>query len=36
MSKKAFDKISAGLNEALEIAKDNARPTPALHRRALA
>ena len=27
MSKKAFDRISAGLNEALEIAKDNARPT---------
>ena len=26
MSKKAFDKIAAGLNEALEIAKGNAKP----------
>ena len=27
MSKKAFDKIAAGLNEALEIAKGNAKPS---------
>lgn len=26
MSKKAFDKIAAGLNEALEVAKGNAKP----------
>jgi late competence protein required for DNA uptake (superfamily II DNA/RNA helicase) len=26
MSKKAFDKIAAGLNEALEIARGNAEP----------
>ena len=27
MSKKAFDKIAAGLNEALEIARGNAKPS---------
>jgi len=27
MSKKAFDKIAAGLTEALEIARGNAKPT---------
>src|SRR3954471_7271230 len=27
MSKKAFDKIAAGLNEALKIARGNARPS---------
>jgi putative transcriptional regulator len=27
MSKKAFDKITAGLNEALEIARGNAKPS---------
>jgi len=27
MSKKAFDKIAAGLNEALEIARGRAKPT---------
>lgn len=27
MSKKAFDKIAAGLNEALEVARGNAKPS---------